>query len=111
MRPYKPLPPNVYANNLPSFIPGGVFPPPYKISEILSQLPPPSCFRGPFIDVDHLIYFISCNIQTISHNPKQPLPYEALESIENPDPKRNNTQILDDLYRYRQEKNISHISN
>lgn len=39
-------------------IPGGSFPPPPAVSNLLSILPPPSCFRGPFVKVDKLIDLI-----------------------------------------------------
>ncbi|KAF2368245.1 Suppressor of forked [Trinorchestia longiramus] len=39
-------------------IPGGSFPPPPTVSNLLSILPPPSCFRGPFVRVDALIELI-----------------------------------------------------
>ena len=39
-------------------IPGGSFPPPPAVSNLLSVLPPPSCFRGPFTRVDALIELI-----------------------------------------------------
>jgi len=35
-------------------IPGGAFPPPPAVSHLLSILPPPTCFRSPFVKVDAL---------------------------------------------------------
>lgn len=36
-------------------VPGGIFPPPPVCSILLTLLPPPGCFRGPFIGVDMLM--------------------------------------------------------
>ncbi|RWS07998.1 Protein suppressor of forked-like protein [Dinothrombium tinctorium] len=36
-------------------LPGGIFPPPPAIGSLLSQLPHPSCFHGPFVAIDELI--------------------------------------------------------
>lgn len=36
-------------------IPGGIFPPPPAVSHLLSLIPPPWCFQGPFVGVDSLI--------------------------------------------------------
>lgn len=36
-------------------VPGGVFPPPPAVAHLMSILPPPVCFSGPFVGVDVLI--------------------------------------------------------
>ncbi len=36
-------------------MPGGVFPYPPSVGELLRLLPPPKCFRGPFVKVDALM--------------------------------------------------------
>ncbi|XP_017774407.1 PREDICTED: protein suppressor of forked [Nicrophorus vespilloides] len=36
-------------------VPGGVFPQPPAVAQLCTILPPPSCFRGPFVIVDQLI--------------------------------------------------------
>lgn len=42
---------------------GGAFPPPPAVSSLLSLLPPPKCFRGPFVKIDHIIdIFMKINI-------------------------------------------------
>lgn len=52
MIPYKPK-----ANPLPGEhpVPGGTFPLPPAAAHLCTLLPPPSCFRGPFVSVDLLI--------------------------------------------------------
>ncbi|KAF2897562.1 hypothetical protein ILUMI_08611 [Ignelater luminosus] len=52
MIPYKPK-----ANALPGEhpVPGGSFPMPPTAAHLCTQLPPPSCFRGPFVNLDQLI--------------------------------------------------------
>ena len=39
-------------------VPGGTFPPPPMLAELLSKLPPPDSFKGPYIVIDKLISFI-----------------------------------------------------
>lgn len=42
---------------------GGAFPPPPAVSNLLSLLPPPKCFKGPFVKLDHLVdVFMKINI-------------------------------------------------
>ncbi|ESO06606.1 hypothetical protein HELRODRAFT_64205, partial [Helobdella robusta] len=44
-------------------VPGGVFPPPPAVTDLLLKLPPPSSFTGPFVIVDQLMrHFSSLNI-------------------------------------------------
>ncbi|CAG9853884.1 unnamed protein product [Phyllotreta striolata] len=52
MIPYKPK-----ANPLPGEhpVPGGSFPPPPAAAHLCTLLPPPNCFRGPFVHVDILM--------------------------------------------------------
>lgn len=45
-------------NNL---MPGGIFPYPPAIVSLLSQIPPPVCFRGPFVNIDELISIFQTN--------------------------------------------------
>ncbi|PIO72479.1 suppressor of forked protein [Teladorsagia circumcincta] len=56
MIPFKPK-----ANSAASFhpVPGGVFPPPPAIAELISLLPPPWTFQGPFVSVDLFIEHIN----------------------------------------------------
>ncbi|EYC22987.1 hypothetical protein Y032_0016g3057 [Ancylostoma ceylanicum] len=56
MIPFKPK-----ANSAASFhpVPGGVFPPPPAVAELISLLPPPWTFQGPFVSVDLLIDHLS----------------------------------------------------
>nr|CDJ96334.1 Suppressor of forked domain containing protein [Haemonchus contortus] len=56
MIPFKPK-----ANSAASFhpVPGGVFPPPPAIAELISLLPPPWTFQGPFVSVDLFIDHIN----------------------------------------------------
>ena len=49
----------VSVNNL---LPGGIFPYPPSMVSLLSQLPPPMSFRGPFVNIDELLStFNACN--------------------------------------------------
>lgn len=58
MLPFKPvMTPGFGAHT----VPGGVFPPPPALSNLLSRLPQPGTFWGPFVDIDEL-----CNIIRIS---------------------------------------------
>lgn len=52
MIPYKPK-----SNPFPFEHPlaGGTFPQPPALASLCAQLPPPGCFRGPFVAVDSLI--------------------------------------------------------
>lgn len=52
MIPYKPKA-NAYSGEHP--LEGGTFPKPPALACLCAQLPPPSCFRGPFVSIDALI--------------------------------------------------------
>lgn len=52
MIPYKPKA-NAYPGEHP--LPGGTFPQPPALATLCSILPPPNCFRGPFVAIDLLI--------------------------------------------------------
>lgn len=52
MIPYKPKA-NTYPGEHP--LPGGTFPQPPALAALCSILPPPNCFRGPFVAIDMLI--------------------------------------------------------
>ncbi|XP_070535055.1 cleavage stimulation factor subunit 3-like [Ptychodera flava] len=48
-------------------VPGGVFPLPPSASQVLTILPPPICFQGPFVKVDDLIQSIAdCQIPEVA---------------------------------------------
>lgn len=51
MIPYKPKQ-NAYPGEHP--LAGGTFPQPPALAALCSQLPPPVCFRGPFVSIDQL---------------------------------------------------------
>lgn len=58
MLPFKPvMAPGFGAHT----VPGGVFPPPPALGNLLSRLPQPSSFWGPFVDIEEL-----CNIMRLS---------------------------------------------
>lgn len=42
-------------------MPGGIFPYPPTVVSLLSQIPPPQCFRGPFVNIDELISIFKSN--------------------------------------------------
>ncbi|KAF7493188.1 Cleavage stimulation factor subunit 3 [Sarcoptes scabiei] len=50
MVPFKPK-----QNPTGNLMPGGIFPYPPSITNLLSQLPPPMSFRGPFVNIDELM--------------------------------------------------------
>ncbi|KAI2808562.1 Cleavage stimulation factor subunit 3 [Blomia tropicalis] len=50
MVPFKPK-----QNPVNNLMPGGIFSYPPSIVSLLSQLPPPICFRGPFVNIDELM--------------------------------------------------------
>lgn len=52
MIPYKPKP-NTFPGEHP--LAGGSFPQPPALASLCSMLPPPNCFRGPFVAIDLLI--------------------------------------------------------
>lgn len=52
MIPYKPKK-NAYHGEHP--LAGGCFPQPPALSALCAMLPPPVCFRGPFVSIDQLI--------------------------------------------------------
>lgn len=58
MLPFKPV---MSAGFGAHTVPGGVFPPPPAIGNLLSRLPQPGSFWGPFVDIDEL-----CNIVRVS---------------------------------------------
>lgn len=103
MRSFKPVNPKGFTLTLPSLIPGGVFPPPSRVSELLSRLPPPMCFQGPFVDVDAILYFFGTNLSDAVF--EQARIVEEEPTTENArDLPNSETKLLDDLYRCRQEK-------
>lgn len=53
MLPFKPVRSGTMGQAHP--IPGGVFPPPPAVGHLLSLLPHPLCFSGPFVQVDELM--------------------------------------------------------
>lgn len=58
MLPFKPVMSPGYGLHT---VPGGIFPPPPAIGQLLSRLPQSSSFWGPFVDIDEL-----CNIVRVS---------------------------------------------
>ena len=42
-------------------IPGGIFPIPPLAADLVSRLPPPKCFDGPFVILDMLLRTIATN--------------------------------------------------
>ncbi|XP_015784483.1 cleavage stimulation factor subunit 3 [Tetranychus urticae] len=57
MIPYKPVLTSVLIPGSHS-VPGGIFPPPPAVGQLLAQLPHPSSFHGPFVIVDELMNLI-----------------------------------------------------
>ncbi|KRZ80767.1 Actin-like protein 6A [Trichinella papuae] len=46
------------------YVVGGIFPPPAEVAKVLSVLPPPGCFHGPFVKVDDLFQFVEENLKS-----------------------------------------------
>ncbi|KRX27863.1 Cleavage stimulation factor subunit 3 [Trichinella nelsoni] len=46
------------------YVAGGIFPPPAEVAKVLSVLPPPGCFHGPFVKVDDLFQFVEENLKS-----------------------------------------------
>ncbi|XP_065209066.1 protein suppressor of forked isoform X2 [Planococcus citri] len=75
MIPYKPKI-NAFPGEHP--IPGGSFPPPPTASHLMTILPPPDCFNGPFVGVDSLInLFNKMNLPDRPPAPKGDHGYDA----------------------------------
>jgi len=55
MKPFKPTMPTAARIGPTAVSTGGVFPPPPAVAELLTQLPPPISFRGPFVQIDKLM--------------------------------------------------------
>jgi len=49
-----------------NLMPGGIFPPPPAVATLLSQLPHPISFRGPFVSVDDLMNLIRTKVSVTS---------------------------------------------
>ncbi|XP_046843995.1 cleavage stimulation factor subunit 3-like [Xenia sp. Carnegie-2017] len=61
MSPFKPVPKGTAGVH---HIPGGVFPVPPAAAHLISLMPPPMCFQGPFVMVDELLKMIAdCHLQ------------------------------------------------
>ncbi|KAL3093072.1 hypothetical protein niasHT_022522 [Heterodera trifolii] len=75
MLPFKPkLPPASYHP-----VPGGVFPPPPIVSQLLQLLPPPRSFSGPFVDVEELLK----SLANFNREPPKANPKESLDPTAN----------------------------
>ncbi|KRX90145.1 Cleavage stimulation factor subunit 3 [Trichinella pseudospiralis] len=46
------------------YVAGGIFPPPAEVAKVLSVLPPPGCFHGPFVKIDDLFQFVEENLKS-----------------------------------------------
>ena len=49
-------------------IPGGYFPLPEAVANIMQRLPPPDCFKGPFVEISKLMDNIAMNIPEHPHS-------------------------------------------
>uniref|UniRef100_A0A183CKR1 mRNA guanylyltransferase n=1 Tax=Globodera pallida TaxID=36090 RepID=A0A183CKR1_GLOPA len=92
MLPFKPkLPPASYHP-----VPGGVFPPPPIVSQLLQLLPPPRSFSGPFVDVEDLMKSLaSFNREPPKTNAKETLdPNAGFDGYRASDVKKEFYQLL-----------------
>uniref|UniRef100_A0A914I989 Suppressor of forked domain-containing protein n=1 Tax=Globodera rostochiensis TaxID=31243 RepID=A0A914I989_GLORO len=92
MLPFKPkLPPASYHP-----VPGGVFPPPPIVSQLLQLLPPPRSFSGPFVDVEELMKSLaSFNREPPKTNAKETLdPSAGFDGYRASDVKKEFYQLL-----------------
>ena len=106
-------------------IPGGVFPMPPAASDLCTRLPPPTCFEGPFVVLDHLLRTMAtANLNPVSvKEPKEamekPGGKETSASNNSHGNKRKHSRDRDfsdneeedyiptnDLYRKRQQRRI-----
>ncbi|KAI0232191.1 Cleavage stimulation factor subunit 3 [Lamellibrachia satsuma] len=110
-------------------IPGGVFPPPPAASELMTKLPPPDCFVGPFVQIDkfveHLKYLTLTSDTQRSENGtervidpgtafsidiamgrKRKIHQMATTTNDDSDDDDNVVPPANDLYRSRQQKKV-----
>ncbi|XP_026478167.1 protein suppressor of forked isoform X2 [Ctenocephalides felis] len=129
MIPYKPK-----FNTVPGDhpIPGGVFPMPPGLAQLTAELPPPSCFHGPFVSIDllleHLDRLALANIQRPTHdlNSSEARQFDMAKSVhwivddtngmirkrrkvggeDSDDDDINGAPPTHDIYRQRQQKRV-----
>ncbi|XP_028414196.1 cleavage stimulation factor subunit 3-like isoform X2 [Dendronephthya gigantea] len=128
MMPFKPVPrgtPGVH------HLPGGVFPVPPAAAHLISLMPPPVCFQGPFVMVDELLKMIAdCHLQkpqttslpegsvnggvkeegttkdSDARGKKRPLNANSNDNDSDDDEKRVAPPV-NDIYRLRQQKRVA----
>jgi cleavage stimulation factor subunit 3 len=78
MIPFKPAYPTHQIQGVPHSVRGGVFPPPPAVASLLSSLPHPSCFQGPFVSIDQLMAIFIMN--DVISNPNLVLKNRGVEN-------------------------------
>ncbi|XP_035663153.1 cleavage stimulation factor subunit 3-like [Branchiostoma floridae] len=131
MLPFKPralAPPGMHP------VPGGVFPMPLPAASLLNLMPPPTCFHGPFVNIDDLVKTFEtcalpedpsqlldkmCNGEETSNPKLFPIPLQNSDSAkkgqkrpaeneakEESDDEDNVAPPAHDIYRSRQQKRV-----
>jgi len=111
MKPFKPMA-AVSGRIGGSIAPGGVFPAPPAVSELLVMLPPPSSFRGPFVQVERLIESITnCVLDeemkaTVLTNGDVMEDKRGIKRSADSDDEGAYQPPMHDIYRLRQQKKV-----
>jgi len=107
MKPFKPMA-AVSGRIGPNIAPGGVFPAPPAVADLLLVLPPPTSFRGPFVQIDRLIESLSTVVldeakRNVIVNGMTEGPRGVKRSADSDD-ESSYQPPANDLYRARQQK-------
>lgn len=122
MKPFKPMA-AVSGRIGGSIAPGGVFPAPPAVADLLFMLPPPSSFRGPFVVVEKLIESISnCVLNDDTKSKRSITQVVAIPNGDSNDEKRGVKRSADsddeasyqppahDIFRIRQQKRVNPVT-
>jgi cleavage stimulation factor subunit 3 len=112
MKPFKPMA-AVSGRIGGSIAPGGVFPAPPAVSELLVMLPPPSSFRGPFVQVERLIESIATcvldedmKVSVLTNGDGNDGEKRGLKRSADSDDEGSYQPPMHDIYRSRQQKKV-----
>ncbi|XP_064401775.1 cleavage stimulation factor subunit 3-like [Halichondria panicea] len=88
-------------------VPGGCFPLPSELSNLLSRLPPPDCFHGPFVQLNELMALLdtSDGSEVIGRSGKR----KRDGGEESDDDGSGGAPPINDIYRSRQQKRVHNI--
>ncbi|CAI7991638.1 Cleavage stimulation factor subunit 3 [Geodia barretti] len=90
-------------------VPGGHFPLPSEVAYLMSRIPPPQCFNGPFVNLNELVHLIKTSDLPSSLAPGPPDRPGKKRRAEGRDDSDDETQSstappTNDIYRARQQK-------